>query len=835
MAKKVNKGDFDKNVNDQIRGYNTLIDLQKRELSGLSHIFDLEAQRVKQQLSLQQAENERNVRMQNYMDLQQQAAQGQANISKATLTAIEKQLKKETDRIKVLKTQEKILSTISKMGFGNLQNFIGELNKLNVFNDKPIRDAIQDMGFGAEKGQLIRNAFYEAAPKAAQLGASMKDLAEIQRSYTDESGRALAMTGKQLTDITEIAKGTRLGVTEAGKLAAQFELLGVNTATAKDAIKGIVDSSERMGVNINKVLKVVSGNFKQLNTFAFKDGIKGMAKMAQYAEKFKVDFNDSINSAGQARTLEGAIEMAAQLQTLGGEFTKSDPFELFHLSRNDPAKFTQKLNEMTKGMAQLVKTTDGFQIQVSPMDLDRLRVAAEATGQSFDNLVQQAQRMAEVQAMNRQMAGNAFSKEDRELIQSMAKLDTKSGIYKVLGKDISKLSQQEVESLKIQQSTLKQRAEAAQTFDEKFANTIESMKLTLLPILDGINAVFDTIHPYLKGIADWMGSMPKWMKSGLGFAGLLVGGGVLLGKAAAAFKAIPFLGNLIGGGAGKVAQSAGGGVASAIGGGGGAAGGGGFGASAGKGAGIGFAAAGIGAGIGVAALGIAKLADSMAKLNDKQVDALKTIGMTLAITFPLAAIGIGIVAAVAAPATPVLLALGAAIFLVGAGVGIAAAGIGYMAEGFSSLLTSADPTKVFQLAAGIYALGGAMMTLGAGSIVSLFTGGGVLAELAVVAALAPQLNKVGESFKNIGSVLNANPESMQKFKETLDSISNFKANSGITELKGLFEKPLKVEFADKNVAMNVNISLEVDSDVLAKKTAKKIVVLHNDQQQGRSS
>lgn len=826
---KVNKKDFDKNIDDQIRGYNTLIELQKKELQGLTQIFSIESQRSKALLELQQAENERNVRFQEYNKLMQEAAQGQVQVNKVTLTAIEKQLKKEQDYIVKLKTKEKIMKSIASIKFPDL----GALGNFKPFDDKAIRDTILDLGMGAEKGQQIRDAFYDAAPKVAQLGASMKDLYAVQKSYTEESGRAVALTGKELTNITEIAKGTTLGASAAGHLVAQFAQLGVDIEKSKDLIQGIVDSSERMGVNINKVLKVVSANFRSLNTFAFKDGVKGMAKMAQYAEKFKVDMGATINSAEQARTLDGAIEMASQLQTLGGEFAKADPFEMFHLSRNDPAKYTQKLNEMTKGMSQLVKTTDGFQLKITPVDLDRLREVAKATGQDFQNLVEQANKMAEVQAMNKQMMGSSFSKQDRELIQSLARLDTKSGIYKVLGKDISKLSAQEIQSLQVQQQTLKERAEAAQTFDEKFENTITSMKLTLLPLLDGINAVFDTIHPFLKGIADFMGDQPKWAKTGLAWVGGMLGAGILLGKVATTFKSIPFIGKLMssGGGAiakgaGSAASSGGGALGKAIGG-----GKGGF----GTGAGVGVAGAGIGAGVAVAAVGISKLADSMSKLNKDQVEALQTIATVLAITFPLAAIGVGILAAVAAPAAVPLLALGAAIFAIGAGIGVAAAGIGYMAGGFGTLLQAASPEKVFALAAGVTALGGAMTMLAGGSILSLFSTGGAFAMLGLLSTRADAFERIGNSMKNIAVVLNSDGKGLEKLKETLDSIQNVNSNGGMLgELKSLFSNGLKVKFDDKNVSMNVNVSLEVDSEVIAKKTAKKIVVLHNDYKNGKA-
>jgi hypothetical protein len=832
MAKKIGKADVNKEVEEQIRSMNLLIDLQKKEYEGLTHVFNLESQRSKILLEVQKAENERNVRFAEYTKLQEAAAAGQVSVSKTTLTSLEKQLKKEQDKIVKLKTQEKIMRAMSNIKFPDIMGELSSISKL--FDDKPIRETALQLGLGAEKAQQIRDSFYKALPSASVLGATMKDLAAAQQSYTNESGRAVALSGEQLINITAIGNGTGVGVQEASRLVAQFELLGMNTQKSQDIIQGIVDTTERMGVNSTKVLKNISTNFKELNKFAFRDGVKGMASMAAYAEKFKIDINESINSASMAKSLDGAITMASELAILGGEFAKADPFELLFLSRNDPAKYTQKLNEMTKGMASLTKTADGFKIDVNPQDLDRLELAAKATGQDFGTMVQQAQKFAEVQEMNKQLMGTAFSKQDRELIQSMAKLDSETGLFKVLGKDISKLSTQELQSLKVQQTTLKERAEASQTFEEKFNNTINAMKYTLIPILDGINSVFDTIHPYLKGIVDFMSKQPPWAKDVLKVVGGLAGAGVALGMAGNILKTIPgigLLGKFFTSGKG-IAGAAGSALGGGSGAGGAAAGGkGGFGA----GAGVGAAAIGIGAGVGVAAVGISKLADSMSKLNKDQVDALKQIAITLAVSFPLAAIGIGILAAVAAPAAVPLLALGAAMLMIGGAVGIAAAGIGYMAQGFSTLLTSASPEKVFQLAAGIGALGLAMTSLAGGSVLTLFAGGGAFAMLGLLSTRADAFERIGKSMKEIGVVLNSDGEGLSRLKETLDSIQNSNTSGGIFgDLKELLSKPLKVEFKDKNVQLNVNMSLEVDSSVLAKKTAKKIIVLHNDYQTGKA-
>ena len=44
---------------------------------------------------------------------------------------------------------------------------------------------------------------------------------------------------------------------------------------------------------------------------------------------------------------------------MGGEFAKTDPFEILFLSRNDPAKMQEKLADMTKGLVSFRKMSDG--------------------------------------------------------------------------------------------------------------------------------------------------------------------------------------------------------------------------------------------------------------------------------------------------------------------------------------------------------------------------------------------------------------------------------------------------------------------------------------------
>jgi hypothetical protein len=829
---KMSKKEFNDAVESQKMMLELAVELEKVEFKRLSlydKMFDSEKKR--KQIINEIAIHEQSINVQT-----QQLTQNKDNMSKRAKNQVKQQIIAEKEQLEVYKKQNKQI--IAKGN--NLKNVLNLTTKILGAStallgsitswDKPMREAVLNLGLGAEKGEQMKNAFYDATPAAIALGGSMADLRDIQTQYAEGTSRTVGLTAQELINVEEIARGTTLGAAGAGKLAGQFAIMGKDIKQTHEFIQGVVDASQRMGINSNNVIKSLSDNYKKLNSFGFKAGVEGMKKMAIYSEKFKISISEALDSADMARTLEGSIEMAATLNTLGGEFAKSDPFELLNLSRNDPAKYTQKINEMTKGMASLVKTADGFEMQVTPLDLDRLREASKALGIPYENLVEQTKQMGHYQKMNNQLVGKGFSKDQLETIQAMAKLDGKSGIYKVMGKNIADLTAAEIEKLKLQQTTLAESAKNAQTFDEKFENTIKLLKSSLLPLLDGVNSIMEFIQPFVIKFGEavqWMTKTDFGKGAALFLGGALIfektfGGGILskvLGKSGKGGSAAGSVGGAGGakGGAGASFGSGAGGALKAI----------------GQGAGVGLASAGIGAGINIAAQGIAKLADSMAKLTPDQAKTLQNIAMTLAISFPLAAIGIAVVAAVAAPAAPVLLALGASMLLIGAAVGIAAAGIGYMAGSFGNLLKSAEPKKVFQLAAGIAALSVSMYAFAGAGLLATLGGGGMIAQLLVLAALAPRINQIGESFKNIGTVLNANPESLNKFKETLDAISNFKSGDSLSELKDLFAKPLRVEFDKKNVSMNVDVNVKVDSDVLARVVAKKVASLQVAYSEGR--
>lgn len=711
-----------------------------------------------------------------------------------------------------------------------ISNILGEANRQLKLgwqylqqSDKIIRQTILNLGLSGTKAEMMRSSFEQSAGFVARIGGSLEDVQGIMTGYADETGRARVLSAEMVKDIALIGKGTGLGIEQATRLGAQFELMGFDAKSTMDYVQGVVDTTERMGVNTTKVLKVVNDNFKKLNTYTFQQGVKGFAQMASYAEKFRIDITQALSAADVAKNLEGAIGLAAQLQVMGGEFAKTDPFEMLFLARNDPAKFTEKIADMTKGVVTFRKMADGsFEKFISPADRDRLAAVAKSLGMEASELTQIAERQAEVQKMRQQMAGMGITKSEKELIEGAAIFNKQSGRFEVMlagrMKDVATLSKEQANSFVKESKSLEARALEAQTFEDAFKATINELKSALLPILRAVNGVLVAIRPTVIKLTEFFTEGPAaWAK----VAALFLGVGVM-------WKGIlqPFMQKMGAATIGKVATRVRGGVATPTGVGGGTAGGGMMNkisgkAMAGAGAGIGAAALGVGAGIGAAAAGISLLANAMSKLDEKQAETLKSVVKTLG-WFILGGVGVAIaIAAIGAAGGAVavpLIAFGGAIALIGAGIGIAAAGIGFMGMGLAKLVENSkgageDMPKVALGIAGIAASMG---------MATLALPGAIGMSLAVrsIGKHAPALAQVGAAFKEINTTLSGSKENFLAVQNAVESISkmNVKGGGALSDLANMLKKPLKVEFVDKQVAVVSNITMMIDGQKMFQKT-----------------
>ena len=826
MAEKAKIGDMRKEFNEMNSLQDKLLELQKAEINNISDIYNMK----KKLLTAQTEYNSEQQKLNNIIDTYNSKIKDGYTTTKQTKDALDRELKAQQNLVdtadKKLKTQQKINNALSvmKLNYDAIGKGVTSIYKYLQDSDKIIRQTTLQLGLSGQKADMMRSSFEDSAGFAARLGASIGDIQTVITTFADETGRAKILTSEMLKDFIMIGKGTGLGVEEAAKLGGQLELMGLNARASMEYVQGIVINSEKMGVNTTQVLKNISSNFKQLQKFTFQAGAAGIAKMAEYSAKFKVDMSQALNSAETSRSLEGAINLMANLQVMGGEFAKADPFEMLYLSRNAPEEYAKKINEMTKGIANFRKTANGtFETFISPMDMDRLETVSKTLGIDKTQLVEQSKRMAEIQRMRQQMIASPLSKSQKEIVEGLAQFDSNTGKFFVkIGdsvKDISKIGANEIKVIQTQSKSLEERAKSAQTFDEAFKATINELKAALLPLLKGVNQVLEVFRPIMVQLGEAFNSLTKstgpWTKIALGI-GVLGTAKVLMPLASILKNNITnritpnFIKNARTSSMGKGAMSKGGGIGGSI-------------SGLATGAGVGLAGLGVGEGLNLAAQGISHIGDALAKLSPEQAKTFSSIVSSLSIV-----VGIGAAAAAAimifgtasTAASVGLLAFGAAVALVGVGIGAAAAGIGMMGSGLANLVNAGKDsgTSLLKVAAGIGAI---QLAMAGGGIATILTGGaGVMAFTATMNNLsknAPALANVGDAFKSIGTVLTGSKDQFANINNMINAINTMdnKKLSPLADLANMLKQPLKVEFANKEIAIVSNITLNMDGNKVA--------------------
>jgi hypothetical protein len=448
-----------------------------------------------------------------------------------------------------------------------LGNEVLRQNGYFLEQQRAVKETELSMGILSNQSNGFRDNIYKASITSNTLGVNTKDLAKIQGTYSDSIGRAVQLSEEELISMSALARGTMLGAEGAAQFAGQMENFNISAEGSVDYIKEVLDLYNEMGLNSGKVIKNVQKNIKLLNKYNFESGVKGLGKMAALTTKFKFEMQDIATFAESIMTPEGAVEVASKLQVLGGEWAKlGDPFELMYRSRNDIRGLTEDVINATKATARFDETTG--EVTIDPMEMQRLREVANATGMSFDSLASSAREAAKFTQIQSGMS-NLFSQDDKDFLANMAKfnkdtgeftitMQTKDGTVTESVKSLRKITPSMVKSQQALKETLEKRAVNAQTFNQRFDNLLNSFKSGLLPsfelIAGTLENVITALEPTVKVIAKFMADNPIKTALTVGVAALLGNAAMWISKGRllrAGFDMGGGLGGGLGGGMGS--------------------------------------------------------------------------------------------------------------------------------------------------------------------------------------------------------------------------------------------------------------------------------------------
>jgi hypothetical protein len=412
--------------------------------------------------------------------------------------------------------------------FGKLPDVIGDvangIRSLGLIEmDKAIKQSALSMGLMTTQTKNLRFDIKSAAEDTLTIGVGIEELAQYQAAYSEEIGRSVMLSREGLNAISEMAKATGLAAEGATSLAASLEKQGYSAERTRDFIQDTVNSSYKMGLNASKVVKTIQQNIKMVNQYKFKGGVEGLKKMAMTVTKLGIDMGSISGMADKLFDLEGAVDMSAQLQVMGGAWAKmSDPFHLMYMARNDMAGLVEEIGKAAEMSAKFNSKTQEFEL--SALEMHRLRKIAEQTGVQYETLAEAAIN-ARKQTEIRTQVRYDVSPETKEFLENTAKFDEKGQAYidmdvngekvRKMVRDLSAADQKYLTAMLSEQKSLKKMAEDARTFDDALNNTIMLLKTKLLGGLEVLNEkIIPSIDNFVKRLKDegWLQSLENAAK-----------------------------------------------------------------------------------------------------------------------------------------------------------------------------------------------------------------------------------------------------------------------------------------------------------------------------------
>lgn len=374
-------------------------------------------------------------------------------------------------------------------------------NKFLSLNDLAVQTSV-NIGLSGNAMKTMVSSIEDSQMAWGALGYDLESSARIQQNLADETGRQVVLSQQAQQFAANTAKALNMQADELGTLVGQMDQFGLGSELAMSTIVDMRIQSEKMGVNSGKVIKKFQQNLELMNKLNFKDGIKGLQKMSNLSEKYKIEMGSIAAAADKAFRPEGAIEMAAKLQLLGGDIAKlGDPFKLMYEARNNPEKFMEDITQAARASATFDPKTKEFKISANEMD--RLREMAEATGISMDELVKTARQGAKVDMFEGMLSGRGLKPEDQAMLAGMMEMTEKGAT--INGKLVSEMSKTDLAELIQRSSKLEELQKDAMTAQAELNGIKNAIMVAFTDLFKNIDwkKWFGYIKNFVVGLRDF--------------------------------------------------------------------------------------------------------------------------------------------------------------------------------------------------------------------------------------------------------------------------------------------------------------------------------------------
>ena len=404
--------------------------------------------------------------------------------------------------------------------------------------DQAISDAGKDFGFIQDQSAGTALQMANLNMEAARFGMNAKDTLQMMGDLGDE---LKTIDQKYLAEsvghFVAIQKATGISSAEVTTIAGEMMRAGKSAEQVEGYMEGANKTAKMFGVNTKKILQGVARNIDKMRQMGFQGGEESLTRMAARAERLNMNMDEMFDVAKRARSIEGAMEMASELQLAGGSFANIDPMSLLAAARKGPEELQKILTQMGGDIGNFNKETG--ELEFDAIDADRLQMVADATGQTVDSIQKGLQKTAKTnQKLDLLGLSGSIDDDSKNFLADLtniekdgsitmdpelSKLAEGAGISLEGVDDLGDLNQDQIAALmqakKDDIASLEEQAEQNQSFQE-----------SLTALKDAFMNIFTVFEPFIK----WLTSLVQWLNGS-------TAGKWVVGMAALAFIAIPKL------------------------------------------------------------------------------------------------------------------------------------------------------------------------------------------------------------------------------------------------------------------------------------------------------
>jgi hypothetical protein len=190
----------------------------------------------------------------------------------------------------------------------------------------------------------------------------------------------------------------------------------------------------KLGLDSKSMLVGMQKDIGKLNEYGFKDGIQGLANMVTKSKEFRMEMESTFTIANKVMDPEGAIDMAANLQAIGGAIGDlGDPLKMMYMATNNVEGIQDALIGASQSLATFNK--EGGRFEVTGVNLRKAKAMADQMGISMGELTKGAIAAAERTSAATSMLSNGLKldKDQTDLITNLSKMKDGKMVMEVQG------------------------------------------------------------------------------------------------------------------------------------------------------------------------------------------------------------------------------------------------------------------------------------------------------------------------------------------------------------------------------------------------------------------